>query len=395
MSWLKDFIRGNRHLFLFSLTVVTLLRLIRVRLQTFPLPSGWSKFDFIPRRSKLNTIPQNYTQKATPNTNALLNALQDDRVRIDNLLGNSLRSFPISFSWPGSLDSSLVELWEKREAFSKVIPGEPYSFFDYPTYLRQYQNSKFAITIKKGGWDCFRHVEILASGCVPIMPDVKQCPEWAMEIYPKAAMAEVLSHIVENREISQTFVHELYRFFEDYLTSEAMARFLLKRVGFSGGQVIFLDPYLNTAPEYLSVSTYVGLKQILGRDGVTAPFGADPIFKGWSGNHSLLHGLGFGYTNLLDTALMSPIESARTGDLLSTENLEKKNLVIIGSLSRNQELANRVNQLEFQSSNVLYLWGDDRSPNRQEIKWLKQLRGFIAFRELHGGQKTAKYLEQD
>ena len=34
-------------------------------------------------------------------------------------------------------------------------------------YYKDYQRSYFAITCKKGGWDCLRHYEILANAVSP------------------------------------------------------------------------------------------------------------------------------------------------------------------------------------------------------------------------------------
>ena len=37
---------------------------------------------------------------------------------------------------------------------------------DERRYMRVYQDHRFASTMKKGGWDCYRHVEIMANGAV-------------------------------------------------------------------------------------------------------------------------------------------------------------------------------------------------------------------------------------
>lgn len=40
-----------------------------------------------------------------------------------------------------------------------------YIFENEEEYYNDYKKSLFAITRKKGGWDCMRHYEILACGC--------------------------------------------------------------------------------------------------------------------------------------------------------------------------------------------------------------------------------------
>lgn len=392
MNHLRNYLKSHNKLYVLSLTLVTLLRLIRIRFQSFPQPSGWSNFDFIPNRKGLIGIQQKYTPQKPPDTDALILALAEDRKRIARIKESSKRVSPISFSWPAALSPTLVDSWEARNNFSQVVPGEPYAFSDYELYMQQYRKSKFAVTIKKGGWDCFRHIEIMAAGGIPIMPDISKCPKWAMAFYPKAAMREVVRQILENREIDKSFAEALQNYFIENLTCEAMARQLLDKVGFSGDRVVFLDPHLNAIPEYLSVMTYVGFKRTLGRDATFAPFGAGPVYQDWQGEVEKLHGLGFGYTKLLQSNMRSTIENESDAEPFSMTKLREVDLVVVGSLSRNVELANQVNELGLPPNKVIYLWGDDRSPSRRDLRWLKQLRGQLFFRELYGGDEAAKYL---
>ena len=74
---------------------------------------------------------------------------------------------------------------EKKLLVSEVKPTVPYSYSDSRKYLTQYETSCYALTFKKGGWDCFRHLEIMGSGCIPLMPDAGQIPKYTMTHYPK------------------------------------------------------------------------------------------------------------------------------------------------------------------------------------------------------------------
>jgi hypothetical protein len=40
-------------------------------------------------------------------------------------------------------------------------------------YYNEYKKSYFAITTKKCGWDCMRHYEILANGCIPYFLNIE------------------------------------------------------------------------------------------------------------------------------------------------------------------------------------------------------------------------------
>jgi hypothetical protein len=59
-----------------------------------------------------------------------------------------------------------------------------YTFESQSQYYRQYACSLFAVTTKKGGWDCMRHYEILANHCVPYFPNINSKPSSTMHSYP-------------------------------------------------------------------------------------------------------------------------------------------------------------------------------------------------------------------
>lgn len=42
-----------------------------------------------------------------------------------------------------------------------------YSYDTEAEYNKQYSESYFAVSSKKAGWDCLRHYEIIAAGCIP------------------------------------------------------------------------------------------------------------------------------------------------------------------------------------------------------------------------------------
>ena len=70
--------------------------------------------------------------------------------------------YPLNFSFPTAQVSSIS--WEERPHFlSTTYPGAPHSFSNWENYLEDYRGSYFALSSKKGGWDTFRHLEILGS----------------------------------------------------------------------------------------------------------------------------------------------------------------------------------------------------------------------------------------
>ena len=59
----------------------------------------------------------------------------------------------------------------KSKSFGRVIPGDYstyYHLYNESQYFEDMSRSLFAVTYKKNGWDCLRHLEILAAGTVPL-----------------------------------------------------------------------------------------------------------------------------------------------------------------------------------------------------------------------------------
>ena len=100
---------------------------------------------------------------------------------------------PINFSIPKN--KIIKEVNRKpKNLLSPLIPGrlETYIYKDEKSYNHMYQNSVFALTYRKGGWDCFRHYEILMNGCIPFHLEINKCPNKTLEKLPKDLLKEIL-----------------------------------------------------------------------------------------------------------------------------------------------------------------------------------------------------------
>ncbi len=111
---------------------------------------------------------------------------------------------PIGFSIPKEKVS--IGDFNKTQAFATVIPGNPhlhtYVFDNEADYCDDMKRSFFGYTCKKGGWDCIRHYELIANGCVPFFLDIEKCPERTMTFYPKviSSIAKLCSGVDPNIE---------------------------------------------------------------------------------------------------------------------------------------------------------------------------------------------------
>jgi hypothetical protein len=62
------------------------------------------------------------------------------------------------------------------EVASRLGVGTSYAFDDESRYYADLQASRFGITTKREGWDCMRHYEQAANGCVPCFRDLDRKP---------------------------------------------------------------------------------------------------------------------------------------------------------------------------------------------------------------------------
>lgn len=147
---------------------------------------------------------------------------------------------PISFSIP---EEKLVpaDLTAKKEKeLGDIIPGklETYTFNSEKEYYNDYKKSLYGITHKKGGWDCMRHLEIMANKCVPFFPGIDDCPLHTMTDYDKETISQVYHHVQNNtmtQEIYGTYCQSLYEHVAQHQTTVAQAQRIINIIenGFS------------------------------------------------------------------------------------------------------------------------------------------------------------------
>lgn len=164
---------------------------------------------------------------------------------LDEPLSDKLR--PISFSIPKELIVDSVS--DKSRFFGTVIPSfkrdesfATYIFDNEKDYLNDYQDSLFGLTWAKGGWDCLRHYEIMASGCVPYFMNLDKCPPNTLVWLPKELLLKVLKtpHVdpytgnidMENFDLNlySKVARECLEHTKKYLSTESMAKYVLETI---------------------------------------------------------------------------------------------------------------------------------------------------------------------
>jgi len=97
---------------------------------------------------------------------------------------------PITFSIPKNKIVNGIPL--KSKFLSNLVPGDgnTYIYKTEKDYYNEYKMSLFATTFKKSGWDCMRHYEILACGCIPYFPNIENSPTNTLYLLPKKLIIE-------------------------------------------------------------------------------------------------------------------------------------------------------------------------------------------------------------
>lgn len=103
---------------------------------------------------------------------------------------------PIHFSIPK--EKIINHITEKKNYIAGIIPADSnspnrktHSYAKEEDYYKGYQDSYFAFTCKKGGWDCLRHYEIMANGCIPIFTDIELCPRNTLTNMQKTVLRDI------------------------------------------------------------------------------------------------------------------------------------------------------------------------------------------------------------
>ena len=268
-----------------------------------------------------------------------------DKLRMEHFLTTKrMPVYPISFSIPESKLVSSVPSKTKR--FAHIVPGDlsTYIFDDEASYSADYQSSVFGRTQKKAGWDCLRHYEILANGCIPWVPDLDQCPSGTMTHFPKDLVRTAMAS-----ESPDGFLPTLLAYTRTHLTCRAMAQYVFDTVGCPHPRrVLFLGS--RSDPDYLRCLTLIGMKQILG-DRCVESVHVPHIYDDYP-TPETLYGKGFSYTRILPVSAKPP---PVTMDEVRSHAFD---LVVYGSVHRGLPYLDEV-QRAYRPSEIVFLCGED------------------------------------
>jgi hypothetical protein len=331
------------------------------------------------RLSHLQSIPVDSQQLGTFSSDAALNKdYVANAYTAASECHGSTGVFPISFV---AFPTPNLPPSEKTSLLSAIVPGTPYNFDRYGDYLRAYQTALLGITHRKAGWDALRHSEIIASGCVPLMPDAEAIPQYSMTFYPKTLMEQVAKTVRHqdarpSHDISQAF--ETAR--NQVLNTDFLAEYVLRLSSTEEpNRVLFIDKSLPSVPDYQSLMTLVGLKRRFGQN--CAVYAQVPyVYDDCADPTDPLYGRGFGYFRALPSILRSAPESSSERPHLTETLRDTWDVIIIGNIVRNLDVARQIERVA-PSTPTVWIDGEDHPPSRRLLRFYSRSRPTVFVRE--------------
>lgn len=141
------------------------------------------------------------------------------------LIFNQDRIHPISFAIPTTRVNFNKN---KTKDFSYITPldKQTYIYKNELDYYKDYNEARFGVTLKKAGWDCLRHYEILGNGCIPYFLYLDKCPVLTMTSFPKELCLKVIAQLKTNSP--EKIYNELIEDFETHVTNNNTTKALAK-----------------------------------------------------------------------------------------------------------------------------------------------------------------------
>ena len=281
------------------------------------------------------------------------------------------RLYPISLSVPESLilDQPPEKLQDSGTGISKGRRQYRFGPGQQQAYYEDYQRSYFGLTYKKGGWDCLRHLEIMANGCLPFFLGIEDCPRYTMAHYPKTLMKQVLQDYAQavtidgfNLSFDPGLAGESLHNYEEqvrqsldhtrqHLSTKAMASYVLDKAGHRDAKSVL---YISSArkPDYICDLLFHGMRSLLGEGCVDVAKiwwmynNADPQKVG------KLYGRGFTYSQHL------PDLSVDRGSIKKRIAKRDFDVIVFGSVNRCHDLLPYVRRF-YEREQVILVDGED------------------------------------
>jgi hypothetical protein len=269
----------------------------------------------------------------------------------------------------------------KYHILADLIPGKTATYRfgvdDEAKYYDMYKHSLFAFTCKKGGWDCLRHYEIMASGCIPIFEELDQCPKSTMTSFPKELIIQANKNLLPWKDdklpLYQIYLDKMLEHVKNHCTVSATAKQFLRKMEETSGKKIKNVLVLtgHTGVNYTRETLLIGLKRHLNEiDGLCYEYPKlDFLYQDYTGDRKSIHGNGYTYSMKLQKS-----------DSLTEDEIKDKikskywDIVVYGKVGPDEQYGGSLETFQlwdivskvYTKKEIAFLYGGDGCQNIHE-----------------------------
>ncbi|CAF3363021.1 unnamed protein product [Rotaria sp. Silwood2] len=265
---------------------------------------------------------------------------------------------------------------KKSKDFSDLIPRKlktyKFGFENELDYRRLYSTAYFAITMKKGGWDCNRHYEIISSGTMPFFDQLNKAGNYTLSLLPKSILYEaqtIPGYYAKHRLTTVKIVEYILNIIRYPIKSSKKHSILyisheqfdyMKDFMLHGFTRIFEENlYVFKPPKYMYEY---------------------PTSKMWNQEETkdyfkhTLYGFGYGYKLALKNyvRLYERDKKNLHDETIIENNIKAKNysLIVFGSILRNNKLFSLTIK-HYERSRIVLIDGEDASKHKDRSEYAK------------------------
>ena len=283
------------------------------------------------------------------------------KMKLDYVLSavneNQKYLFPLSYSIPLKFIKSINQV-KKTRLFSPLIPVDKktYIYKDEDSYNKNYSESYFSFTYRKGGYDCLRHYEILANNSIPFFIDINNIPNKTMTTFPKSIVKNAMKSLKNNSKkkyIFDRYIQQLNTYTINNLTCEKTAENFINLINKLNGKksnkkILMIN---NNTINYSIMTLCYGLRKNL-------------------------------KNNFIDFPKLTPLYTKKHYNLhieddiyIDRNNIEYKikdkfyDYIIFGSIGPDEPNYDKINKYEslarnsYKKTEIIYIFGGDRPFN--------------------------------
>jgi hypothetical protein len=292
--------------------------------------------------------------------------------------------YPLSYSICDELVVNSVP--EKKHIWAEVIPGFPETYRfgveDEDEYHQMYQESRFAITSKKGGWDCLRHYEILANGSIPFFRDIYNCPKNSLYNFPKNIILSANKELIPWKN-NQDYIHKynnyaslLLEYTRNNLTTSNMAKYFLNIIhpnkSINNLKILFIT--CCEGVNYLREFLFIGLNRLCKNNHAECIMypQLDFLYTDYDPNNlKNKHGMGYCYARKLEKTLYKEINIPTENDIQNTIKSHYWDYIIFSKVGPDEGQLGTIPHMPFwdlvfnnyTKDEIIFLYGGDEQFN--------------------------------